>query len=90
VPPMTWLSSNAPAAPGVSASVQGENTVVHWTPDANTAKVAVQARNGATWRTAKITSVGAGQTSIPRADAIAVTALDRFGNASPPKVLGLQ
>lgn len=90
VPPMPWLSSRAPAAPGVSASVQGETTVVRWSPDGNTAKVAVQARNGGTWRTAKISSVGAGQASIPRADAIAVTALDRFGNASAPKVLGLQ
>ena len=87
---MPWLSSKAPAAPGVSASVQGENTVVRWSPDGNTAKVAVQARNGGTWRTVKIASVGAGQATIPRADAIAVTALDRFGNASPPKVLGLQ
>jgi uncharacterized lipoprotein YddW (UPF0748 family) len=90
IPPMTWLSSKAPAAPGVSASVQGANTVVRWQPDGNTAKVAVQARNGGTWRTAKIAHVRAGQASIPRADAIAVTALDRFGNASAPKVLGLQ
>jgi uncharacterized lipoprotein YddW (UPF0748 family) len=90
IPPMTWLSSNAPAAPRVSASVEGANTIVRWQPDGNTAKVAVQARNGGTWRTARIAHVGAGQTSIPRADAIAVTALDRFGNASAPKVLGLQ
>jgi hypothetical protein len=74
----------------VSASVQGANTLVRWQPDGTTAKVAVQARNGGTWRTARIAHVGAGQTSIPRADAIAVTALDRFGNASTPKVLGLQ
>lgn len=90
IPPMTWISSKAPAAPGVSASVQGANTVVRWTPDANTSKVALQARNGSTWHTAKICSVTAGQASIPRADAIAVTAIDRFGNASKPKVLGLQ
>jgi len=38
----------------------------------------------------KIVYAGAGQTTIPRADAIAVTALDRYGNASPPKVLGLR
>jgi len=90
VPPMPWVSSRAPAAPGVSASVQGGNTVVQWSPDGNTAKVAVQARNGGAWKTMRIASVGAGQATIPRADAIAVTALDRFGNASPPKVLGLQ
>jgi hypothetical protein len=86
---MPWVSNRTPAAPGVSASVQGGNTVVRWSPDGNTAKIAVQARNGGTWRTAKICYTGAGQATIPRADAIAVTALDRCGNASPPKVLGL-
>ncbi len=90
VPPMPWVSSKAPAAPGVSASVQGSNTIVRWSPDGSTAKIAVQARNGGTWRTAKISYASAGQATIPRADAIAVTALDRLGNASAPKVLGLQ
>ncbi|MBC8126567.1 MAG: family 10 glycosylhydrolase [Gloeobacteraceae cyanobacterium ES-bin-144] len=90
VPPMPWLSGGAPKAPAVSASVQGANTVVNWSPDGSTAKVAVQARNGSTWRTMKISPAGAGQLTIPRADAIAVTSLDRFGNNSPPKVLGLQ
>jgi len=90
VPPMPWLSKKAPAAPGVSASVQGGDTVVRWQPDSATAKIAVQARNGGTWRTMRIASARAGQATIPRADAIAVTALDRFGNASPPKVLALR
>jgi uncharacterized lipoprotein YddW (UPF0748 family) len=90
VPPMPWISKNAPASPGVSAFLQGDNTVLRWQPDGGTAKIAVQARNGGSWRTMKIASVGAGQATIPRADAIAVTALDRFGNASPPKVLALR
>jgi uncharacterized lipoprotein YddW (UPF0748 family) len=90
VPPMPWISKNAPGSPGVSAFVQGENTVLRWQPDGGTAKIAVQARSGGAWRTMKIASVGAGQATIPRADAIAVTALDRFGNASPPKVLALR
>ena len=34
--------------------------------------------------------VSAQTISFPRAEAIAVTALDRFGNASAPKVLGLR
>ena len=89
IPPMPWVNNKAPAAPGVSASVDAKNTVVHWVPDAGTAKIAVQAKNDGTWRTLKIVYAGAGQTTIPRADAIAVTSLDRYGNASPPKVLGL-
>jgi uncharacterized lipoprotein YddW (UPF0748 family) len=90
VPPMTWVSSKAPAAPGVSASAQGANTLVSWKPEGNTAKVAIQARSGGSWKTLKIAHAGIGQTSIPRADAIAVTAIDRFGNTSAPKVLALR
>jgi uncharacterized lipoprotein YddW (UPF0748 family) len=90
VPPMPWINNQEPASPGVSAFVQGDNTVLRWQPDGGTAKIAVQARNGGSWRTMKIASADAGQTTIPRADAIAVTALDRFGNASPPKVLALR
>ena len=90
VPPMPWLNADTPTAPSVSASVQGENTVVRWSPDGKTAKIAVQARNGGAWRTVKIGSASSGQATIPRADTIAVTALDRFGNASAPKILGIQ
>jgi len=89
VPPMPWVSSQAPASPGVSAAGQGGNTVVSWTADGSAAKIAVQARNGGIWRTMKITAAGIGQITIPHADAVAITALDRFGNASPTKVLGL-
>jgi hypothetical protein len=73
----------------VSASVRDQNTVVRWVPDGSTAKVAIQAKTGGAWRTLKIVYAGAGQTTIARTDTIAVTALDRYGNASPPKVLGL-
>lgn len=89
VPPMPWVSKRAPASPGVGASVRGNETVIRWQPDKTTAKVAVQARNGRSWHTVRIAPANPGQATIPRADAIAVTALDRFGNASPPKVLAL-
>lgn len=87
VPPMPWVSKRAPASPGVGGSVNGNETLVRWEPCGNTARVAIQARNGRNWRTVRIVPARAGQVTIPRADAIAVTALDRFGNASAPKVL---
>ncbi len=90
IPPMPWLSKKSPNAPGVSATAEGNETRVKWVPDQTTAKIAVQARNGNAWRTVKIGPAGAGQAILPRADAIAVTAIDRFGNASAPKVLRLQ
>jgi uncharacterized lipoprotein YddW (UPF0748 family) len=90
IPPMPWVSSKAPTSPALSASVQGSNTLIQWQPDGSTAKVAIQAKIGGSWKTVKISPSGAKATTIPRAEAIAVTALDRFGNASPPKVLGLR
>ncbi len=90
VPPMPWVSSKAPAAPGVSANAQGDGTLVQWQADNNTAKIAIQSNAGGTWHTVKIIPSSAHSTTIPRANSIAVTALDRLGNASPPKVLGLQ
>lgn len=90
VPPMPWVSSKCPAAPGVSASVRGDATTINWQADQSTAKIAVQGKIGGTWRTLQIAPAGANGVTIPRADAIALTALDRYGNASPPKVLGIQ
>ena len=90
VPPMPWLNKRAPAAPGVGATAGASTTSIRWEPDANTARVVIQARNGSSWRTVKIRPAGDRQASIPLADAIAVTAIDRFGNTSPPKVLALR
>ncbi len=90
VPPMPWVSSKAPTAPSVSANVHGDGTLVQWQPDNNTAKIAIQSNAGGTWHTVKIIPSSTHSTTIPRADAVAITALDRYGNASPPKVLGIK
>ncbi|MCX8497570.1 MAG: family 10 glycosylhydrolase [Akkermansiaceae bacterium] len=90
IPPMPWLSNTAPPAPGVSAAPAGSNTSVRWIPGPNTSKIAIQAKISGTWRTIKVVASSQKTTTIPGATAIAVTALDRFGNASTPKVLALQ
>jgi uncharacterized lipoprotein YddW (UPF0748 family) len=90
IPPMPWVSNRTQAAPGVSAQATGEGTFIRWEADGNTAKVAVQARSGNQWRTVKIAPSKSNGITIPRAEAIAITSLDRFGNASPPKVLGIR
>ncbi|MGA0845178.1 MAG: hypothetical protein ACO3RV_01440, partial [Luteolibacter sp.] len=89
VPPMTWLKRQKPESPGVGAMVKSGKTSLRWQVDSATQRVAIQARNGRSWRTLRIAPASQGNLEIPRADAIAVTALDRFGNASPPKVLAL-
>lgn len=88
VPPMPWINKTAPQSPTARASANGDRTNVNWNPHRSAAKIAVQARDGRTWRTAAIVPAGQKHISIPRAEAIAVSALDRYGNASAPKVLG--
>jgi uncharacterized lipoprotein YddW (UPF0748 family) len=90
IPPMPWVNSTPPPAPGVSASLQGNGTTVRWQPAGDTAKIAVQAKIGGTWRTYQILPSRTPGINLPRAEAIAITALDRFGNASAPKVLGIR
>jgi len=89
VPPMPWLSSSAPAVPGVSAMGQNGGTFVRWVlKDSSAAKVAIQAKYNGQWKTVRIAPASSEGVTIPLAQAVAVSTLDRFGNASAPKVLG--
>ncbi|MBC7980135.1 MAG: family 10 glycosylhydrolase [Armatimonadetes bacterium] len=90
VPPMPWLSKSTPPAPIVNASLSGGSTLVNWNHGNPTSKVAVQARFGSIWRTISIGPAYTKSLTLPRADAIAVSAIDRFGNISPAKVLSLR
>jgi uncharacterized lipoprotein YddW (UPF0748 family) len=90
VPPMPWISKAVPAQPQVGASVAGSKTRIRWNPPKGSSKVAVQARYGTTWRTVAIVPASAGSLSIRKADSIAISTLDRYGNSSPPKVLGIR
>lgn len=89
VPPMPWISNEKPNSPMISASVDGTRTKIRWQREANHRKYVVQARYGKQWRTVRIIASKARGLNLPKADAIAVTALDAYGNASDPKVLGL-
>jgi len=90
VPPMPWINNRLPAAPGVSSALQGNGTFIRWIPADGTAKVIVQARSGGNWRTLGVFPAGGNGIATAKAETIAVTALDRYGNASAPKVLGLR
>ena len=89
VPPMPWLSKSIPPSPEVGASVTGEKTNIHWI-SRDATKIAIQARYGSTWRAIAIVPAGIKKITIPKAEAIAATSLDRFGNSSIPKVLSLR
>jgi len=89
VPPMPWLSSQAPAVPGVSAQSTSGGTFVRWVlADERAAKVAIQARYAGQWKTVKIVPASGTGITIPAAEAVAVSTIDRFGSVSAPKVLG--
>jgi uncharacterized lipoprotein YddW (UPF0748 family) len=89
VPPMPWISKAVPAQPQAEASVSGTETRIQWSAPAGSSKVAIQARNGGTWRTVAIVPAKPGSLSIAKADGIAVSSLDRYGNLSEPKVLAI-
>jgi hypothetical protein len=90
---MPWLSRAVPATPVVNAAADGGTARVRWqSADGGVAKWAVQARYGSRWAMARVVSGAAGGVdlggnhgSLP--DAVAVSAIDRFGNASAPAVL---
>lgn len=89
VPPMPWMSQQAPGRPTASASGNGNSTTVDvQSGDRATSRYAVQARYGNQWRMAKVVSAGTKQIQLSSTpDAVAVSAVDRFGNVSAPVVL---
>lgn len=86
VPPMPWSSSKLPKSPSVLASGSKGNLNVVWSPVAGCSQYAIQVRIGRTWRLATIVS---GTKTILNGipDAVAVSAVDRYGNTSHPRVL---
>lgn len=88
IPPMPWINRTAPAAPKISAAINGKATLVRWQKaDTATVKMVVQARYAGKWYTMQIAPVSSGGTQLTAAEAVAVTAVDRYGNTSLPKVL---
>lgn len=89
VPPMPWLSKAVPGTPSLAAERNGEGVGVRWSKVSGAAKYAVQARYGRTWRLVKVVPAGNGSLTLSGApDAIAVSAVDRYGNTSRAAVVG--
>ncbi|TAG10862.1 MAG: hypothetical protein EAZ42_02260 [Verrucomicrobia bacterium] len=87
VPAMPWINRKTPAAPGLSATVRDGKTDVSWQVGGGVSRVAIQLKIDGKWRTQRIAPASAKSLKLPAADVIAATAIDRFGNMSPPKVL---
>jgi hypothetical protein len=87
VPPMPWVNRNRPTVPSLNASANGNQTEIRWGADRSVAKIAIQARYGNDWKTVRIVPAGAGRFTVPLAEAVAITAIDRTGNLSQPVVV---
>src|SRR5688572_28832079 len=89
VPPMPWLSQKLPGRPAASASGNSSGvTVSMQSGDRATARYAVQVKSGGQWRMAKVVSAGSKSVELAgQPEAVAVSAVDRFGNVSTPTVL---
>jgi uncharacterized lipoprotein YddW (UPF0748 family) len=94
IPPSPWLDQDAPAAPEVEARIEGGEVVLALKPGAGEPPFlyAIQARRGGRWN---LRVLPAGSEPIKLDDAspaaeVAVTAVDRLGNASPPVVHKVQ
>lgn len=88
VPPMPWISKTQPPTPGLSAKASGKSTYAKWSSVKGAAKYAVQARYGKYWHTVKVLPGSANSLTLAGTpEAIAVSAVDRYGTTSNPSVV---
>lgn len=86
VPPMPWVNGNLPKTPNVVAAGSKGNINVVWSAVPGCLKYSVQVRMGRTWRLSAVTA-GTKMTLKGQPDAIAISAVDRYGNTSHPRVI---
>lgn len=87
VPPMPWANRKLPQTPKVLAAGSKGNLNVVWSPVPGCSQYAIQVRVGRNWRLSSITR-GTKMIVKGMPDAVAVSAVDRYGNTSHPRVLG--
>jgi len=93
VPASPWLGNDAPAKPRLSVTAVSNAIHLQWSAGSTNSVVrwwAVQTRTGASWKTQIFSGdiTTAVLTSTP--EEIALTAIDRIGNASAPRVLEMR
>ncbi|MDB4471713.1 family 10 glycosylhydrolase [Akkermansiaceae bacterium] len=86
VPPMPWSSRNLPQTPNVLAKGSNGNLDLVWRSVPGCSQYAIQVRVGRAWRLITVVR-GTKVTLKGLPDAIAVSAVDRYGNTSNPRVL---
>lgn len=87
VPPMPWINAKPPLTPNVAARGDGSKVSVTWGQVTGCSKYAVQALYDGKWILATVTN-GLTTTLKGSPEAIAVSAVDRYGNTSAARLLG--
>lgn len=88
VPPMPWVSSKQPPAPTLRATGGRNGVAVKWSSVRGAAKYAVQARYGRNWFTVSVLPASNTTVTLKNSpEAIAVSAVDRYGTTSAPSVV---
>ncbi len=88
IPPMTWLSKIPPSPPSITATSTSDKTTILW-DETISSRIVIQARYKNTWHTLAIRPSNKKSITIPKAEAVAASTLDRFGNTSSPTTLSL-
>jgi uncharacterized lipoprotein YddW (UPF0748 family) len=89
LPSMPWSNPNPPAKPQVTASLKQNQTIVRWA-SGDFSKIVIHTKVGAHWQVSGIVPAGRKTHALPKADSVAITGLDRYGNSSSPIVLSLK
>lgn len=91
VPASPWLDAKPPAKPTLSVSGGSTEVLASWTaaPGEPIGLWLLQVKRGSSW-TSEVTSERTRKLAGPPPEAVAVTAVDRAGNASAPAVLQLK
>lgn len=90
IPRFTWLDDKAPNTPMARATLSGKSTTITWTSTNSPALWVVQTKQFGDWKTQILP---AGKTGIRldlQPELIAISAVDRCGNQSPPAVMKLE
>lgn len=92
VPAYKWLDGTPPTGPKVTATISNGTTRLNWQilpSGESAARWVVQSRQFSDWKTQILPGTASSLAFDLKPDFVAVTAVDRCGNASPPVVMQL-
>ncbi|HWC59065.1 MAG TPA: family 10 glycosylhydrolase, partial [Verrucomicrobiae bacterium] len=90
VPASPWLGDTAPAKPNLTTANLPNGLRLEWNAGTNSASIrwwVLQTKTSGNWKTEIFSRETTSQNLTVHPQALAITAVDRVGNASPPRVL---